>query len=153
MTKYIAIDGMGGSGKTYLSNLLAQRLNAKVFHLDVYGDDFHPFIGLPKLLDKLKQVEAETVIYEGVGVFDIELTNFRPFRILVKSKDNIRSERLYNRDVLNPRHTKDEWASIGKIWEDAESKYFDDSLDNKADLIVENDNILDINLIISRLQS
>ena len=44
MTKYIAIDGRSGSGKSYLANLLAEQLDVKVFHLDDYGNDFEPFI-------------------------------------------------------------------------------------------------------------
>jgi len=151
MTKYIAIDGMSGSGKTYLSDLLAQRLSAEVLHLDDYGNDFEPFIGLTKLFDKINQSKAKIIIYEGVGVFGDELNNLKPFRILVKSNDDIRNERLYNRDALSPKHTKDEWVLIGKIWEDVENKYFDNSLDNKADLIIENNNKLDIDFVISKL--
>lgn len=151
MTKYIAIDGMSGSGKTYLSNLLSKRLNAKVFHLDEYGDDFHPFVGLPKLLDKVKQAKAEIVIYEGVGVFGDKFNSLEPFRILVKANDDIKNKRIYDRDVLSPKHTKDEWVLIGEIWEDVEKEYFDNSLDNKADLIIKNNDKLNIDLVISKL--
>lgn len=49
MTRYIAIDGKGGSGKTYLARLLAEKLQARLFHLDDYGDDYKPFIGIPTL--------------------------------------------------------------------------------------------------------
>lgn len=152
MTKYIAIDGMGGSGKSYISDLLATRLNAEVFHLDDYGDDFHPFIGLPKLLEIVKQSAAEIVIYEGVGVFDDKFNVLDPFKILVKSSDDIINERIYKRDILNPRYTKEEWMRIGKIWESAQNEYFNKSIDNKADLTIGNNGELDIDMIVSEIQ-
>ena len=152
MTKYIAIDGIGGSGKSYISNLLATRLKAEVFHLDDYGDDFHPFIGILKLFEVIKQSTAEMVIYEGVGVFNDKFDALNPFKILVKSSDDNINERIYKRDILNPRYTKEEWIRIGKIWECAQGKYFNNTIDDKADLTIDNNGELDIDLIVSEIQ-
>ena len=83
MTRYIAIDGSGGSGKTYLSNKLADAMNAQVFHLDKYGSDFVPFVGLPVLRRLIGESTDEIVIYEGVGVFDKRFDDLNPFKIFV----------------------------------------------------------------------
>lgn len=148
MTRYIAIDGMGGSGKSYLSERLAVELNAELFHLDDYGDDFKPFIGLPELHDKIKQSKSETIIYEGVGVFNSNFDVFEPFKILVKASDDVRNQRMYSRDFLSTKHSKDEWIEIGKIWNVAECEYFNSSAFDKIDLTVLNDDEMDINFIV-----
>ena len=99
MTRYIAIDGPGGSGKTYISDLLAARINATVFHLDDYGDDFKPFIGIPALVKDIQKSTEEIVIYEGVGVFDPRLDEFKATRIFISTSDRMRANRAAKRDV------------------------------------------------------
>ena len=109
MSRYIAIDGRGGSGKTYLSNLLAKELDAAVFHLDECGNDYEPFIGIPKLIDAVAKAKNELVIFEGVGVFDERFDLFNPFRILVDIPDTIRKKRAEGRDVPSSDRSEEEW--------------------------------------------
>lgn len=109
MTKYIALDGRSGSGKTYISNLLAEELGAPVFHLDEFGNDFRPFVGIPALINKLKQADDEIVIHEGVGVFDSRFDSFKPCRIFIDTTEKLRADRAAARDVPRSDHTKEDW--------------------------------------------
>ena len=152
MTRYIAIDGKGGSGKTYLSSLLAERLGATLLHLDDYGDDYKPFIGLPRLVAELEQITDDIVIYEGVGVFDERFDKFKPFRILVQVPGEIKAARASSRDVPRADRSAEDWKKIWDIWFEAEAKYFDESFSQKADIIVgTEDGQFDIELILARL--
>jgi len=154
MIKHIAIDGMSGSGKTFLSDLLSHRLNAKIFHLDDYGNDFEPFIGLAKLFDNINQSKAKIIIYEGVGVFDNRFDIFKPYRILVKIPESIRKEQMHNRDMSNEKHSVDDWAVIGKIWDKAEKEYFGKNINMNSALVVSTaDGDFDLDFIISRFNS
>lgn len=136
MVRYIAIDGKGGSGKTYLSTMLAKHLGAKVYHLDDYGNDYQPFVGIPKLVDELRKATGDIVLYEGVGVFDERFDIFRPFRILVQVPDVIRQRRATSRDVPSVGRSAEEWHKIWNIWSQAEHDYFNQSVIAKARCIV-----------------
>ncbi|MFZ1360533.1 MAG: hypothetical protein WAS27_00670 [Candidatus Saccharimonadales bacterium] len=136
MTRYIAIDGMGGSGKTYLSGLLAERLGARLFHLDDFGNDYEPFVGVPGLLDAVRAATDDVVIYEGVGVFDSRLDELQPFRILVRVPDVVRQGRIAGRDVPRDGRTAADWKEIWDIWYEAEAEYFSRALQDKADVVV-----------------
>src|SRR5690349_13382661 len=115
MTRYIAIDGSGGSGKTYLSNKLADAMNAQVFHLDKYGSDFVPFVGLPVLRRLIGESTDEIVIYEGVGVFDKRFDDLNPFKIFVDTPEDIRARRVAGRDVPRGDRTLEDWKLITQI--------------------------------------
>lgn len=136
MTRYIAIDGKGGSGKTYLATLLQQRLNAQLFHLDTYGNDYEPFIGIPALVRALEKADGETVIFEGVGVFDERFNQFKPFRMLVDVPDDVRKARAEGRDVPTDERPAEAWSAIYDIWLRAESEYFTTAVAAKADVVV-----------------
>lgn len=133
--KYIAIDGRGGSGKTYLANMLGEKLNAHVLHLDDYGNDYEPFVGIPQLIEELDRQSGGPVIFEGVGVFDPRFDRFNALKIFVDTAPEVRKARAANRDV--PRHDRsaDEWKKIYDIWARAEAEYFTDSVTAKADMI------------------
>lgn len=151
MTKFIAIDGRGGSGKTHISNLLAKSLRATVFHLDEFGDDFQPFVGIPALINKLNKVDDEIVIYEGVGVFDSRFDPFKPFRIFVSTPDNVRSDRAASRDIPRSDRTAEDWRKIYEIWKTAETAYFTPNLEQSAHLILNNETSADIQSILDEL--
>lgn len=136
MTRYIAIEGKGGSGKTYLAHLLQKKLNCELFHLDDYGNDYEPFVGIPRLIEELKNTDAPLVIFEGVGVFDDRFNEYEPFRILVSVPDEIRKMRAEGRDVPTDSRSAAEWSKIYDIWMRAEAEYFTDDLEAKADLVV-----------------
>lgn len=136
MTRYIAIDGKGGSGKTHLTNLLEEKLSVPVFHLDEYGNDYEPFIGIPKLVEKLQHTDAPVLIFEGVGVFKSDFDEFNAFKILVDITDEVRKIRVGGRDVPTDERSQEEWDKIFDIWIKAESEYFTDELKTKADLVV-----------------
>lgn len=151
MTRYIAIDGPGGSGKTYISEILAAHMNATVFHLDDYGDDFKPFIGIPALVKDLQKSTEEIVIYEGVGVFDPRLDDFNATRIFVSTPERMRADRAAKRDVPRKGRTEEDWRKIYAIWEEAEKSYFTSELIDSADLLVNNDDDVNVELIIQSL--
>lgn len=137
MTKYIAIDGKGGSGKTYLSVALGNILGAPVLHLDDYGDDFEPFIGIPALIKAINDTRGKVIIFEGVGVFDSRFDRFGAFKVLVETDDEIRHSRLIARDVPRTDRTESDWKRIGEIWSEAEKRYFSDHRNNIANIIVD----------------
>jgi len=132
MPTYIAIDGHGGAGKTVLSKQLAAQLGAQLFHLDDYGDDYKPFIGIPALIDELKMATDDIVIYEGVGVFDERFDGFEPFRIMVHPPKAVSAERGLRRDLNNHSRTEEEWRKIWQIWEVAETQHFTEATFAKA---------------------
>ena len=154
MTRYIAIDGKGGSGKTYVSGLLAEKLQARLFHLDDYGDDYRPFIGIPALRKLVAEATDDIVIYEGVGVFDDQFDDLQLFRIFVQVPEEIRKQRAEGRDVPRDDRTADDWEEIWRIWDKAEPEYFTDSIMQKADLVVgTEDGDFDIDAIVARFES
>lgn len=153
MPKFIAIDGHGGSGKTHISNLLAERLAAQVLHLDDYGDDFRPFIGIPTLINYLKHAEADVVIYEGIGVYDSRFDEFSAYRIFVDTSHTVRTSRVASRDVPRANRTTEDWQRIFAIWDEAERTYFTPELVESADLIIDNDGIVDLDLVIRKIES
>jgi uridine kinase len=155
MRKYIAIDGKGGSGKTYLANILGERLGAKVFHLDDYGNDYEPFIGLPKLHSEILASDMDCVIYEGVGVFDRRFANLNSYKILVKIPDQVRKDRALSRDVQTSLRTVEEWNKIYAIWAKAEEEYFGDgSIEDGTNQIVgEHDGEFAIDSVIADIKN
>lgn len=136
MTKFIAIEGKGGSGKTYLSEILKNELNAKVFHLDDYGNDYEPFIGIPKLIKALDLATEGVIIFEGVGVFKSNFDKYNSFKIFVDTPELIRSERASSRDIPRNDRSENDWKEIWEIWSVAEAKYYNEKLKQKANLIV-----------------
>jgi uridine kinase len=138
MTTFIAIDGPGGSGKTYIARVLARQLDAAVFHLDDYGNDYQPFIGIPALVDQLRQAQADVVIYEGVGVFDTRFDEFHAFRIFVNTPHDVRESRVAGRDVPAEDRSAEAWRKIFKIWQKAEKSYFSPELVQRAQWVVNN---------------
>ncbi len=139
MTKYIAIDGRSGSGKTYFARILAEHLNAKIYDLDDYGDDRIPFVGISKLIKAISEAKDEIIIYEGVGVFDDKFNKFNAFKILVETPNEIRKTRIASRDMTKSNRSIDEWLKIFDIWENAECDYFDKHTRDKADIIIRSD--------------
>lgn len=137
MTRYIAIDGRGGSGKTYLSEVLGKKLNAPVIHLDKYGSDFAPFVGIPVFAEVIKETKGTVVIFEGVGAFDSRLEHFNALHILAEPPKKVRRERLKRRDIPRADRTIADWKKIDKIWSKAEKKYFSKAHRRKADIIVD----------------
>jgi uridine kinase len=153
MTEYIAIDGKGGSGKTYLSQQLATRLSGHIFHLDEFGDDHHPFIGIPKLVEMLEAAEGDVIIFEGVGVFDTRLEPFNAFKILVEVPAEIKKSRAASRDVPRSDRSIGEWRKIYEIWSGAEKEYFTPVIFHSADMVVGENGEFDIDEIVTRFRS
>lgn len=139
MTKYVAIEGRGGSGKTYLSTLLGEKMSVKVFHLDDYGDDWKPFIGIPKLIELLTATTDDVVIFEGVGVFKDEFDQFNAYKIFVDTPEDIRDSRAKGRDIPRSDRTAEDWKDIWVIWNESDKTYYTAELRAKADLVVGSD--------------
>lgn len=136
MTKFIAIDGDGGSGKTYLSKILAKKLDVPLYHLDDYGNDYQPFVGIPAMIEEIKNIEDKVAIIEGIGVFDGRFDFLNPFRIYVNTPNEVRSRRAMERDKPNSERTAEEWRKIYKIWEVEASDYIANA-SKRADIIVD----------------
>jgi uridine kinase len=151
--KYIAIDGRGGSGKTHLANMLADQLGVTALHLDDFGNDYEPFVGIPKLIEAIENASGDIVIFEGVGVFDDRFDRFQPFRILVNTDPEVRRTRAAARDVPRSDRSADEWKKIYDIWRDAETAYFTDARMAKADLVTAADGRVDVVEIASRIRT
>ena len=151
MTQFIAIDGRGGSGKTHISDILAERLDVAVFHLDEYGNDFEPFIGIPVLIEDLRKVTADTVIYEGVGVFDARFDEFHSFRIFIETSSQVRESRVAGRDTPRADRSVADWQKIFAIWDEAEKAYFTPELIESARLIINGDTDVDIEEIVQQV--
>lgn len=151
---YIAIEGKGGSGKTYLSELLAKRLRCRVHHLDEYGNDFEPFVGIPNLLKAISTVgDVEVVVYEGVGVFKNEFDHLNAFKIFVDTADEVRKLRAESRDVPTDERSKEEWEEIYKIWSLAESEYFTEDVKTRAHFITPKDGEFYVDEIIEQFEN
>lgn len=151
--KCIAIDGPGGAGKTYLANRLAEQLRAEIFHLDEFGNDYEPFIGIPKLVEALDASTASVVIFEGVGAFDERFDRFSPYRIFVNTSRDIRRERAASRDIPRSDRSVDEWKKIYEIWRVAEAEYFTDALRSRAHLVTPETGQVDLGDILSGLSN
>lgn len=151
MTLYIAIDGPGGSGKTYFSGLLGKKLGAPTLHLDEYGNDFEPFIGIPALVEAIRKQDADIVIFEGVGVFSPEFDEFTPYRILISTPEEVRAERVSGRDVPRSDRTAEDWEKIFSIWMVAEQDYFTQEIISKADIVLTDNDSAAVNLVLSKL--
>lgn len=150
MAKFIAIDGDGGSGKTFLSSILANKLSAPVYHLDDYGDDYHPFIGIPKLINDVKYLHEDLIIVEGIGVFDERFDFLNPVRIFVNTPTSLRTDRALSRDKPTSERSAKEWQKIYKIWEEQTSEYISHAK-LRADIIVEDSGSKEADFIISKL--
>jgi uridine kinase len=153
MSKYVAIDGKGGSGKTYLTNLLQEKLGAQVFHLDEYGNDYEPFIGIPQLITHIKNTDAQLVIFEGVGVFKDSFDEFEPFRILVEVPNEVRIERALSRDIPREDRSVEEWQKVFAIWDKAETEYFTDLQRRKANITVGEGGDFDLETITDEIKN
>jgi uridine kinase len=145
--KYIAIDGRGGSGKTYLAEQLAERLPARVLHLDDFGNDYEPFIGIPKLIEAIEKSAEDTIIFEGVGVFDERFDRFKAFRIFVNTDLEVRKSRAAGRDVPRTDRTAEDWREIYEIWRKAEADYFSEARVQKANYVTSEGGMIDFNEI------
>lgn len=152
MTKYIAIDGAGGAGKTHLSKLLAKRLNAPVFHLDDFGGDYHPFIGIPAMVDAVKSLDRDVVILEGIGVFDERFDFLLSFRIFVDTPEKIRNSRAAGRDVPSETRSASDWEEIYQIWENESTEYIKNAL-NRAELVVRDSDEEVVDMIVEQTRS
>jgi|GEM_PF-5756720 len=152
MTTYIAIDGGGGAGKTYLSEKLAHALGAELFHLDKYGSDFVPFVGLPVLRRLVGESTSAIVVYEGVGVFDERFDDLKPYKIFVDTPEPIRAKRAAALDVPRDDRTAADWVLINEIWSKATQEYPRSAAKQKADLIVgSEDGEFDVDAIVNQI--
>lgn len=136
----IAIDGRSGSGKTALSEQLASKLHIPVLHLDEFGDDYHPFIGLPALYEEVSKRDAPALIIEGVGVINPHLDDYRHFSIMLETSDQERMRRMIDRD--SSKFDSHELAVVGNIWYEAEKMHFGHTI--HADILLDSSTPIDV---------
>ena len=110
----IAIDGASGMGKTTLANELGTKLNIPILHFDDFGDDYKPFVGLPRLFETLASSPDPLIIIEGVGVMDERLEAYDNFKILLETSTEERTRRYVTRDAV--KFDEAQMNIINKIW-------------------------------------
>jgi uridine kinase len=79
------------------------------------------------------------VICEGVGVFSDSFDEFKPVRIYMEIHEELRQQRLSERDTPRPDRSATEWQKIQEIWSTAEAEYFSSERIEKADLVIDHD--------------
>lgn len=139
----ISIDGQSGSGKTVLAEQLAAKLQAPVLHLDEFGDDYHPFIGLPALYQEVAKSDVPLLIIEGVGVIDTRLSAYRHFSIMLQTSDDERARRIIERD--SHKFDSDEMTAVGNLWDEAEKEHFGSEF--HADLTLDSTTPIDVDAL------
>lgn len=152
MTQYIAIEGRGGSGKTYLSNILGDKLGVRVLHLDDYGNDWEPFEGIPRLVNLLDEATDNVVIFEGVGVFKEAFDKYDAYKIYVDTPESIRTKRAQARDVSRSDRSAEDWQKIWAIWTESDEHYYVPKFMDDANLVVgSSDGMFDIEYIVKSI--
>ena len=149
MTFVIAIDGTGGTGKSTLSQALADRLQVPVLHLDEFGDDFKPFVGLPKLFETLQSMTDPVVIAEGFGIICPQLGDYPNYKILLEAPEALRAARCIARD--SAKFDRAIMQQIDTIWGGAERKHFTPELTRSADLVIDSTEPFQIRDIVAAL--
>jgi uridine kinase len=163
--KFIAIDGHGGSGKSSLANLLADKLHAQVIHTDDIAGWDNPLNWWPLVIERVFepiQAGAKTLSYPrskwwenhnpepvvGQPVTDIMILEgvsslrkeFRPYLslgIFVDTPEGICLERGLARD-LSTGKSREELQKIWQDWLKDEDAYMERDLPAKyADIVID----------------
>ena len=157
-TRVIAVDGLGGSGKSSLSDWLARELDALVVHTDDFASWDNPTEWWPELLQKvLKPIAAgqparyipnswggparpeitiepsDFLIVEGVTSSREAFRPYLAYSIWVETPRELRLQRGLERDGETMREQWDKWMQEEDEYVAAERP------DQHADLVVPGD--------------
>lgn len=164
-TKFIAIDGHGGSGKSSLARLLSKRLDAQVIMTDDFASWDNPLDWWPLLPKKVFEPIAEgaktlsysrsswwdnhhpkpvvdqpvtkVMILEGVSSSRKEFRQYLSLCIFVDTPKDICLKRGIDRD-LSTGKSQQEITKIWLKWHDYEDKYIArDHPEAYADIVVD----------------
>jgi uridine kinase len=164
-TTFIAVDGHGGSGKSSLAQLLAEKLYAEIIHTDDFASWDNPTEWHPILTEKVflpiqrgattlsyerskwwdnhhpepvqNQPVTNIMILEGVSSLRIELREYISLGIFVYTPREQCLERGIIRDMQTGK-TRDEVLKLWNGWLDSEDTYFaKDEPQKYADVVVD----------------
>ena len=164
-TTFMAVDGHGGSGKSSLAQLLAEKLDAEIIHTDDFASWDNPIEWHSVLIEKVflpiqrgatslsydrsqwwdnhhpepvqNQPVTKMMILEGVRSFRTELREYISLGIFVDTPREVCLERGIFRDVQTGK-TKDEVLKLWTDWLDSEDTYFaKDEPQKYADVVVD----------------
>lgn len=149
-TKFIAVDGHGGSGKSSLAELLAKKLDAQLIHTDDFASWDNPLNWWPLIIERVFEpiiAGAKTLSYprskwwpdhhpeplvdqpvtaimilEGVSALRKEFRPYISFGIFVDTPEEIGLERGIARD-LSAGKSREEVVKIWQGWLKDENYY------------------------------
>lgn len=163
--KFIAVDGHGGSGKSSLATLLAQRLGAQIIHTDDFASWDNPLNWWPLVIERVftpiaggaqtlsyprskwwenhhpepvvDQPVTDIMILEGVSSLRKEFRPYLGLGIFVDTPETICLERGLARDAATGK-SPEELTQIWQQWLQDENTYFDrDRPRDYADVIID----------------
>lgn len=150
-TRFIAIDGHGGSGKSSLADLLAKRFNAEIIHTDDFAgwdnpDNWWPLV-IERVFEPIKsgaltlnyprskwwethnpepvvdQTVTNIMILEGVSALRKEFRPYLSFGIYVDTPLEICLQRGFERDKGQDGKSDDEIRRMWQDWYEKEEVY------------------------------
>jgi len=141
-TKFIAVDGHGGSGKSSLADLLAKKLNAQVIHTDDFASWDNPLNWWPLVIERVfdpikagaktlsyprskwwpdhhpepvvNQPVTAIMILEGVSSLRMEFRPYISYGIFVDTPEDVCLARGIARDLSTGKSREE----LVKIWQD-----------------------------------
>jgi len=150
-TKFIAIDGHGGSGKSTLGELLATRLNAEIIHTDDFAGWDNPENWWPLVIERvfepikngattlnyprskwweshhpepvIDQPVTKIMILEGVSSLRREFRPYISLALFVDTPIDICLQRGFERDKGTDGKSDEEIMVMWKQWYKAEDEY------------------------------
>jgi uridine kinase len=164
-TKFIAVDGHGGSGKSSLADLLAMKLNAQLIHTDDFASWENPLNWWPLVIERVFdpiQAGAKTLSYprskwwpdhhpepvvdqpitpimilEGVTSLRKEFRPYISYGIFVDTPKEICLERGITRD-LSTGKSREEIVAMWQDWLKDENSYIQrDQPKTYADVVID----------------
>lgn len=162
-TRVVAIDGLGGAGKSTLATRLGAEIGAPVIHTDDFASWDTPLAWWPRMLEQVllplsrnetarfqrydwearalaewhDVAPAPIVIVEGVSSSRTEFRRYLSFAVWVNTPRATRLERGLERDGEGARELWDEWMRAEDAWVAA------DSPAECADLVLAGDEALE----------
>ncbi len=132
----VAIDGVSGSGKSYLAEQIKKCLpEAEILSLDIF-DMYQGELSNEKVIHKILEIgTGKIVILEGIFALNNKLESYYDYKIWIECPALAGYKRGLKRDIeLNGIDNTDKWENV---WMPREEKYTrEEKPQDKADLII-----------------